>query len=76
MLDDVAPAVDVEPDRGLVQDQEARPVQQRPADLDPALHSAAERAHLAAGAVEQAQARSSTSAMRGPRPRHAVRAAA
>ena len=51
------PALHVEADRGLVEDQQARPVQQGAANLDPALHPAAERAHLAPGPVEQAQPR-------------------
>jgi hypothetical protein len=55
VLDDVAAAVDVEPDGGLVQHQQPRVVQERAGDLEPPLHPAAQRADLGGPAVGEVE---------------------
>ena len=55
VVDQVPTAVDVEPDRGLVEHQEPRPMQQGAGDLDPTLHAATEGANLGVGARGHAQ---------------------
>jgi hypothetical protein len=47
---------DIQADGGLVEQQEARPVKQRPGDLNPALLAAGEIADLLAGAVGEPRA--------------------
>src|SRR4051812_33752988 len=51
MTENVGARLDVEADRRLVEQQQARPVQQRPRDLEPPHLTAREVAHLAARAV-------------------------
>ena len=56
-LEDVGAGLDVETDGRLVEQQQARPVQQRAGDLQPPHLAAGEVAHLAAGAVGEPDAR-------------------
>ena len=53
MLEDVGARLDVEPDGRLVEQQQARAVQQRARDLDAAHLAAGQVAHLVVGAVGQ-----------------------
>ena len=54
--DEVAAALRIEPDGGLVHEQEARLVQQRARELDPAAVAAAQLRGLVVGAIDQPEA--------------------
>ena len=57
VVEDIGAGLDVEADGCLVEQQQARAVQQRPRDFQPSHLAAGEIAHLAAGAVGKAEAR-------------------
>ena len=50
------PALDVEPGRRLVEEEDPRPVDEREGEVEPALHAAGVAAHLAVGGLGQADA--------------------
>jgi hypothetical protein len=54
--EDPSPRLDVEPRRRLIKQQHARPVQERPCDLDPPHLTAGKESHLVAGAVGKTDA--------------------
>ena len=54
--EDPGPRLDVEPGRGLIKQQHARPVQERPRDLDPPHLTAGKESHLVAGPVSKTHA--------------------
>src|ERR1700674_5173093 len=55
-LEDLGPRLDVESRRRLIKQQHARPVQERPRDLDPPHLSAGKEPHLVAGSVSETDA--------------------
>src|SRR5690242_20150997 len=72
-LQDRVPALRVDPDRGFVQDQQLRLVQQADADVETPLHPAGVLLDLVAGPVGQAgQVEHLVGAASRPRGRHAV----
>ena len=56
MTDDVGPGFDVETDRGLVENEQARPVQQRARDFETSHLTTREVAHLVFGPLGQRNA--------------------
>src|SRR6202042_3753952 len=54
--EDPSPRLDVEPRRRLIEQQHARPVQERPRDLDPPHLTAGKESHLVAGPVSETDA--------------------
>src|SRR5262245_19523369 len=73
VVEDGLPAADIDPDGGLVQQQEARPMQQSSGDLDPSHLAAAQTADLVLEAFEKSRAAElGLDAVLGVAPAHAV----
>src|SRR5258708_19862772 len=68
MAEDIGARLDVEADRRLVKQQQARTMQQGARDFEPPHLAAREVAHLAAGAVGKADSRKHFTAPRPPLP--------